>query len=59
MGQEVVDVIIGKHTKYQVIRDRTWWSTTYQVKSTDGKYHGRFDRRDKAVEWATEKAKTR
>jgi hypothetical protein len=56
MSKEVMEVIHGRHVRYDVIRDRKPWSTSHYVRTSDGKWHGSFSGLDKAVQWARERA---
>jgi hypothetical protein len=56
MGQQVVEVVYGKHRIYHVIADRRTFTTDYLVKSTDGSVFASFKWLDVAVQWARAKA---
>ena len=57
MTKEVVEVIYGRHEKYEVIRETsTLGSPKYYVKSSNGTVSGSFSTLSDAVEWAERKA---
>ena len=59
MSKEIVEVVHGKHLRYEVIRNRTFFCTNYTVRSSDGRTSGTFDRLDRAVQWAYQCAQSR
>lgn len=59
MSKEVVEVIYGKHLRYDVIRSKSFFGTTYYVHTSDGRTHGSFSGLDRAVQWAHEQARKR
>ena len=52
MSKTVVETIYGKLNKYEVIKDSGTFSTTFYVKSSNGKTSGEFSSLSAAVEWA-------
>ncbi len=59
MSKEVVEVIYGKHLRYDVIKSKSIFDATYYVRTSDGRTHGSFGRLDRAVQWANEQARKR
>ena len=56
MSKEVVEVVYGKHEKYEVIKDTSvFTSPKYFVQSSSGKTSGTFSSLAAAVEWAEER----
>lgn len=56
MSTSIVEVIYGKHRKYEVIRRSQFFGVIYLVRTSEGKYSGTFSRLDQAVRWAQEQA---
>lgn len=56
MSSTIVEVILGKHSRYEVIRTSDVFGISYMVRRSDGKRSGTFSRLDRAVKWAQEKA---
>lgn len=59
MSKEVVEVIYGKHLRYDVIRSKSFFGKTYYVHMSDGRMHGSFSGLDLPVQWAHEQARKR
>ena len=57
MSSTVIEVIYGKHSRYEVIKSSGLFGTSYLVRRSDGKTSGTFSRLDWAVRWAQEKAR--
>ena len=57
MSSTIVEVIYGKHCRYEVIKSSALFGTSYLVRRSDGKTSGTFSRLDRAVSWAQEKAR--
>lgn len=55
MSKTIVETIWGKHSKFEVEKNATTWSTTYRVLK-DGKYLRDFDSLARAVEYAKKEA---
>ena len=58
MKKEIVDIVHGKHTTYEVIRIYEWSGRTYMVQMSNGKRRSPFRRLDDAVAWAREQARS-
>ena len=50
MSKQVVEVIYGKHLRYDVIRSTSLFDTKYYVHTSDGQNHGSFSALDRAVQ---------
>jgi hypothetical protein len=59
MSKQVVEVIYGKHLRYDVVRSTSIFDTKYYVHTSDGRIHGSFSGLDRAVQWAHEQAHKR
>ena len=59
MSRELVEVIHGKHLRYEVVREITLFGWKYYVRTSDGRTHGSFSRLDRAVHWASAQAAKR
>ena len=59
MSKEVIEVIYGKHLRYDIVRSTSFFDTKYYVRTSDGRTHGSFGGLDRAVQWAHEQARKR
>jgi hypothetical protein len=59
MSKEVIEVIYGKHLRYDIVRSTSFFDTKYYVRTSDGRMHGLFSGLDRAVQWAHEQARKR
>jgi hypothetical protein len=59
MSKQVIEVIYGKHLRYEVIRSTSLFDTKYYVHTSDGRIHGSFRALDRAVQWAHRQAQKR
>ena len=57
MRYQVVEVVYGRHCRYEVVRSVGLFQTSYFVRRDDGRSSGSFAALVHAVRWAHEQAR--